>query len=255
MIQAIQNAPGLVPWFKRWFDSSYYHKLYGNRDEKEAAGFINELISCLQPATGSTMLDVGCGAGRHCKQLAAKGYHVTGIDLASSSIREAKQFQSDSLHFFRHDMRVPFGKNSFDYVFSFFTSFGYFKEQDQNNKVVNNMSNAVKPGGMLVLDYINVRYSEDHLIEMETKEIDGITLTITRWMDQKNFFKKIVIGDQQLENPLEYVEQVAKFDLVDFYVMFSRCKLQIQEVYGDYSLSAYDPKTSPRLVMIAKKSV
>ena len=36
-------------WFEQWFDSSFYHKLYANRDEKEAADFIDELINELQP--------------------------------------------------------------------------------------------------------------------------------------------------------------------------------------------------------------
>ena len=67
----IQN----IPWFKRWFDSAYYHKLYGNRNEQEAADFIDELLEYLQPAPNSTMLDLGCGAGRHSRKLASKGIY------------------------------------------------------------------------------------------------------------------------------------------------------------------------------------
>ena len=32
-------------WFKDWFNSPYYHKLYAHRDEMEAAGFIDKLIA------------------------------------------------------------------------------------------------------------------------------------------------------------------------------------------------------------------
>ena len=46
------------PWFKDWFNSSYYHQLYFNRDEKEAAAFIDKLIEFLQPLPASVMLDV-----------------------------------------------------------------------------------------------------------------------------------------------------------------------------------------------------
>ena len=109
-----------LPWFRIWFDSPYYHKLYANRDEKEAAGFIDELITELQPVQHARMLDVGCGTGRHCKKLAEKKYDVTGIDLALNSIRQARKYETPSLRFFQHDMRQPFGNNHFDYVFSFF---------------------------------------------------------------------------------------------------------------------------------------
>ncbi len=58
-----------IPWFKSWFDSAYYHKLYAHRSEKEAADFIDELITALQPDQHAAMLDVGCGNGRHCRQI------------------------------------------------------------------------------------------------------------------------------------------------------------------------------------------
>src|SRR6476469_4275410 len=94
-----------LPWFKVWFDSPYYHKLYTNRSDEEAAFFIDELVTVLQPKQDAAMLDVGCGNGRHCKRLAAKGFNVTGIDLALSSIRQAKKYETSRLHFFQHDMR------------------------------------------------------------------------------------------------------------------------------------------------------
>jgi cyclopropane fatty-acyl-phospholipid synthase-like methyltransferase len=54
------------PWFKNWFNSPYYHQLYFNRDEQEAAKFIDALISHLKPAAGAYMLDVACGKGMPC---------------------------------------------------------------------------------------------------------------------------------------------------------------------------------------------
>jgi len=161
-------------WFSRWFDSSFYHKLYADRNDIEAAGFIDQLVKELQPPSLAQMLDLGCGNGRHSKYLASKGFNVTGTDLASSSIREAKRWENPSLRFYRHDMRVPFGRNCFDYVFNFFTSFGYFKTSDEDHKVVSNISASLKPGGILVMDYINSRTAEKKLIPEEKKEVDGI---------------------------------------------------------------------------------
>jgi len=243
-----------LPWFKSWFDTAYYHKLYAHRSEKEAADFIDELITELQPLQHAVMLDVGCGNGRHCRQLAAKGFNVTGIDLALSSIKQAKKYETSQLQFFQHDMRKPFGNNHYDYVFSFFTSFGYFKDQTENQRVIRNMVNALKPGSPLVFDYINARYTAERLVPSEEKEIDGIIYSITRWMDDKYFFKKIVIGDNQLGEDLEYTEQVASFGLNDFEFRFGMNYLEIEKVYGDYKLNEYDSKTSPRLIIIAKKN-
>ena len=240
-------------WFKDWFNSPYYHQLYFKRDETEAAAFINKLIDHLKPKPGAEMLDVACGKGRHSILLAGKGFTVTGIDLSEDSITEAKENESENLEFFVHDMRLPFRINYFDYVFNFFTSFGYFKTRREHDNAIRTIAQSLKPGGYFVLDYLNVHYAEDHLVHKSEKEIDDVNYYLTKWFDETHFYKKIVVEDENLEEPLEYTEKVAKFSLGDFTEMFAYQGLQIQEVFGDYLFNGYDVKNSPRMVMIARK--
>ena len=240
-------------WFKRCVDSTFNHKLYPNRDATEAAGFIDELVKELQPAPFSRTLDRGCGNGCHCKQLAAKGFDVTGIDLDSSSIRNAKKWERNSMRCYRQNMQIPFGTNSFDHVFNFFTSFGYFNDPVDDRQVIANIISALKPGGTLVSDYINSAPAERKLKTAETKEIDGVIYHITRWTDKKHFFKKIIIDEQLFGQPMEYIEQARKFTIDDFDSLFDDHDLQIRNVSGDYQLTQYDKETSPRIILIARK--
>ena len=182
-------------WFESWFDSFHYHKLYAYRDDTEAARFLDALIARLEPRPGARVLDLGCGAGRHSRHLASKGLRVTGMDLAAGSIREAKRCAQPRLRFLQHDMRVPFGRDTFDYVFNFFTSFGYFEEPAEHLAVVRNMAASLRRGGTVVLDYLNVRYAEAHLTSEEVKNIDGVVYRLTRWTDARHFFKRIVVDD------------------------------------------------------------
>lgn len=255
MDTAVLTRP--TTWFASWFDSLHYHKLYAHRDEAEAAGFVDALIAKLRPAAGSAMLDVGCGAGRHARQLAAHGFAVTGIDLSEGSIRQAKAFErafdDRRLRFYRRDMRQPFGDAAFDYVFNFFTSFGYFDSPDEHLAVVDNMARSLKPGGTLVLDYLNVAYAEAHLTPHDTTRIDGVVYRISRWTDAAHFYKRIVIDEGRGAPPLEYVERVAKFRLADFQDLAAAHGLWIDEVCGDYRWSRYDAATSPRLILVATK--
>ena len=115
------------------------------------------------------------------------------------------------------------------------------------------MANSIKPGGLLVLDYLNVHYAEDHQIHKADKEVEGVNFHITKWYDETHFYKKIIVEDDHLEEPLEFQEKVAKFTLGDFNDMFAFHQLQVQEVFGDYDLKRYDVKSSPRMLMIAKK--
>ena len=72
-------------WFETWFNSSYYHLLYNNRNDAEAQFFIDNLINYLHPEKDSKILDMACGKGRHSKYLATKGFDVCGIDLAKKN--------------------------------------------------------------------------------------------------------------------------------------------------------------------------
>ncbi len=241
------------PWFKDWFNSPYYHQLYFNRDEQEAAKFIDKLIDHLLPIPESLMLDVACGKGRHAVHLAEKGFDVTGIDLSEDSIKEALVHETEKLHFYMHDMRLPFYINYYDYAFNFFTSFGYFTTRREHDNSIRTIAQSLKQDGCFVMDYLNVHYAEDHLLHQFDKEIDGVNYFITKWFDETHFYKKITVEDDALEEPLIYQEKVAKFSLGDFTEMFAYQSLQIQEVFGDYNFGKYDLKKSPRLIMIARK--
>ncbi|HTB53505.1 MAG TPA: class I SAM-dependent methyltransferase [Ferruginibacter sp.] len=241
------------PWFKDWFNSPYYHLLYANRDDREAAAFIDKLIDHLKPAPGATMLDVACGKGRHSIHLAEKGFDVTGIDLSEASISEALTHQTDNLHFYIHDMRLPFWINYFDYAFNFFTSFGYFKTKRENDNAIRTIAQSINGNGHFVMDYLNTQCTQTNAINNIEKEINGVQYAITKWFDESFFYKKIVVTDKALPKPLQYTEMVAKFSLADFTEMFEKQGLQIKEVYGDYNFSPYDVNSSQRLIMIARK--
>lgn len=240
-------------WFKTWFDSAYYHKLYQNRDEQEASRFIDVLVSFLQPAYGCQMLDLACGSGRHSKHLAQKGFNVTGLDLALSSIRDAKNWETPTLQFHQHDMREPFGTNRYDYIFNFFTSFGYFKNDGENNTVVSNIASALKKNGVVLFDYLNVAYAEKCLVPVEEKGLDGTLYHINRWSTDAFFYKRIAVQNAGMTQSQEYVEKVAKFTISDFERFFAPHNLQTEQVFGDYDLSAYDSESSKRLIILARK--
>jgi SAM-dependent methyltransferase len=240
-------------WFREWFDSPYYHKLYFEHNEKEAADFMERLLNLLQPPPGSSMLDVACGRGRHARFLAGKGFDVTGIDLAPDSIAFARRFENDHLHFYIHDMRELLCANCFDHAFNFFTSFGYFDTRRQNINVLRMVGVALRPKGTFVLDYLNAAHIIPRLVPNEIKTIGNTVYTITRRCDGNHFYKRIRIEDAELKEPLEYTEKVAVISLDHFKEMLGTVGLHTRGVYGNYALEPYDPELSPRIILVTEK--
>ena len=65
--------------------SRYYNLLYKDKDYKGEAGFIHDLIQKYSPGAKS-ILDLGCGTGRHDALLAEKGYVITGVDMSEEML-------------------------------------------------------------------------------------------------------------------------------------------------------------------------
>ena len=149
-------------------------------------------------------------------------------------------------------MRLPFWIRYFDYVFNFFTSFGYFSTLREHNNAIRTIAQSLKQNGVLVLDYLNVRYAEEHLVKSEQKIVDDVVFHIEKWQDDEHFYKHIAVEDKGLRSQA-FTEKVKKFSLQGFTEMFDSNGLQLQEVFGNYQFAAYDQSTSPRLIMIAKR--
>jgi len=237
-------------WFENWFNSKYYHILYKNRDHKEAVFFLDNIIKNINFNNGR-ILDVACGKGRHAKYLNHLGFNVTGIDLSKNSIEFANKDSNENLKYFAHDMRSVFKKNHFDLVTNLFTSFGYFENQEDEQATINAMSNNLKKGGLLLIDFMNVKKVISSLVKSESKEIDGIKFLIERKYDKNHIIKKIIIKDQDLD--LNFQEKVRALTLYDFDVMLKKANMKIVDLFGDYSLNEFNAIDSDRLIIISRK--
>ncbi|PCH67533.1 MAG: SAM-dependent methyltransferase [Bacteroidetes bacterium] len=237
-------------WYKTWFDSEYYHILYKDRDDNEARQFIDNLINYYSISAGEKVLDLACGKGRHSVYLNQKGLDVVGVDLSNKSIAYAKQNENPTLKFQVHDMRETLRENTFDYVLSFFTSFGYFDDQEDDRKVINSVYDSLTVDGYYVIDFMNTNRIIKSFKESELKEIDTIKFEITRSVNN-GFITKQINFDHKAQD-YQFEEKVRAYKLVDFELIFDN-KFKIINTFGNYELQDFDEDTSNRLIIIAQK--
>lgn len=246
-------------WFATWFDSPYYHLLYQNRDDHEARAFIGQLTTHLAIESGSKVLDLACGKGRHSLTLAQLGFEVLGADLAANSIAAANEQKQilglKNLHFLVHDMRLPIPGCQFTAILNLFTSFGYFDALKDNAQVCQSIAQMLAPNGLLVIDFLNAQKVINKLVPEETIIREGIQFNITRWHDEAHIYKKIELLDQQSNTNIGvFTERVQALGISDFQALLAPY-FDLLTTFGSYQLTPFDPATSDRLILIAKKKI
>ncbi len=234
-------------WFISWFDTSYYHILYKDRDDTEAQLFMQHITSFLKLPEQTHILDLACGKGRHSVYLNSLGYKVSGVDLSENNIASAKLKTNNRLHFKVHDMRNPFSKK-YNAIFNLFTSFGYFEDDAIDVSILQNIKNGLHQNGVAVIDFLNVASVSNDLIPYEVKSIEGIDFHIRKKIENGFIIKEISFEDKGDSHV--YEERVKYLDIDKFRAYFKKSGLTIKYIFGDYNLSSYQKETSKRLIFV-----
>ncbi len=133
--------------------SSYYDLLYKDKDYKGEVEYLDRHIRQLDPRAG-TLLNLGCGTGRHDYLLADLGYETSGVDLSSQMIKIAlgKQTQGLPVSFYHGDARTVRLDKTFDVVTSLFHVFSYQISNQDLHDIFKTAHSHLKPGGHLLFD-------------------------------------------------------------------------------------------------------
>lgn len=112
------------------------------------------------------ILDLACGFGRHSIELASRGCNVVGADITPEYIEEArKQAKEKGLNaeFVCADLRTLQYRDEFDVVLNLADgAIGYLEDDNENLKIFDLISSALKPGGKHVMDVCNGGYAAKH---------------------------------------------------------------------------------------------
>ncbi|MDG1159998.1 MAG: class I SAM-dependent methyltransferase [Flavobacteriales bacterium] len=242
-------------WFGEWFNSPYYHLLYNYRNEEEAKSFIQRLCELEELKGNKRVLDLACGKGRHSKTLHQLGYDTSGVDLAPESIKSAKESASKEIHFEVMDMRKLSFQKHFDIVFNLFTSFGYFSDTADNQKVIQEVSSILHPKGLFCIDFLNADFVKSNLVAQEetfrTLEAREIKFNITRKIKEGFILKDIAFEDG--EQSYHFQERVQFIQSHDFIRWLTEFNFEIIHTFGDYLLNPFSVEQSPRFLVVAKK--
>lgn len=239
-------------WYETWFDHDAYEWVYPHRDRAEAERSVDLIERVATPAPGASVLDVGCGRGRHARALARRGYRVTGLDLSARAIAQARQRADEEgldVRFLQHDMREPYSHACTDGLVNLFSSFGYFEAERDHRRAVCAMAEALVPGGWLVQDFMNAAYVRDHLVPEDERTEGDLTIRQRRWIADGRIEKEIHLRKNGQEKTFR--ESVRLLTLDDFVAFYEAAGLRLEATYGDYDGRPH-AADSPRLILYAR---
>ena len=206
----------------------------------------------LQP--GMTILDLACGHGRIANQLAARGYHVTGLDSTAFFLEKARldaERNGVKVEYIQGDMRSLPNCDRFNCILNCFTAFGYF-DDDENRSCLAQAYDALKVGGKLLIDIRNLSYIlQNFTPELVTERDGNYMLTRDRYdaLTNRTYSERIIIRDGQVRRGEYFVRNFTFPEIRDWLLQTGFTEV---EGYGyDGEPLAVD---SRRMIVVANKS-
>ena len=243
-------------WPVAFFDDEYLkiylHQFTPERTEQE----VDFIEAALAPAPGDSVLDLACGSGRHAIRMAQRGYRVTGVDFNPRYLELAAAEAGRAgvtVEWIARDMRALDFTARFDRVYSFFTSFGYYSDEE-NEEVLGRIARALRPGGRLLLDMMNRDFLLTHPQQRTwSQREDGALLMEEISLDLRT---SRVTSRLTLIDPDRGAGPVKQFDLraytcAELTALLRRSGLAVREVWGGADRSPYSTE-SRRLTLLAE---
>lgn len=131
--------------------SAYYDLLYTDKNYEEEALYIHSLIKKYNPQS-STLLDLGCGTGKHVNVFSLLNYKVVGIDRSTEMLDLARLNAPQSIEFYNGDLRTMRLQRKFDVVASLFDVMSYQVEDIDLADAFATVVEHLDSGGLFIFD-------------------------------------------------------------------------------------------------------
>ena len=243
-----------MEWYKNWFNSEEYLKVYRHRDQKEATELVKLVINNIDVSRVKTVLDMAAGSGRHALIFAKEGFDVTAVDLSENLLSIGKKSAEDEnleIEFVHSDIRQFNPNIKYNLILNLFTSMGYFEKDEENYFILSKAYKLLENNGYFVLDYFNKNFVENNLEPNTVDEFDGSIITQNRFIEGERIIKEITIDNKGKIN--KYFESVRMFSKDELINMLQKLGFRIIRTFGDFKGQSFELESSPRIIIIACK--
>lgn len=140
--------------FSERYAATYDH-VYAQKNYLAECDLLEQLFDEHAQRPVRSVLDLGCGTGRHAIELARRGYDVVGVDRSQSMLARARATASHhhlDVRFELGDLRSTRLSRRFDAVLMMFAVLGYQLTDDDVDAALRTVQQHLQPGGVFCFD-------------------------------------------------------------------------------------------------------
>lgn len=204
---------------------------------------VDFIIKTLELTGKERILDLACGYGRHSLSFAQKGFSVVGVDITKDYIDDAiKTAKKNSLpaKFIQADIRDVDFENEFDVVLNLADgAIGYLETDEENLKIFDVISHALKKGGKHFMDVCNAEHAE-HYFPRTSWEIGEKALALAQF-DWDNKTRRMLYGGYDIpygipvQKPdIPAGDPTRLYSVGELFELFEYRKMKILHTFSDY---------------------
>ena len=245
-------------WWKSFFKNHYWD-LYKNKfteeRNKREANFIYKTLNLSEKAS---VLDLCGGCGRIAVPLAQKGVNVHVLDF-NKNFLDLAQKKADkkrvSIETCKSDMReIPYS-NKFDAVINIFTSFGYFKSEEENLKVLKEVNKSLKLNGLFLIDVQNGKWIEKNHSSKMREQNGSKTIIKKSNLDLENKTNRVEISilNTKNEKTTKTLHETKLYCFSELKNKIESNGFEIVKKYGNFKGEKLNTETSRRIITLARK--
>lgn len=244
-------------WYETFFGEHWLTISSLTHSQEKSAAEVEFLVAELGLEAGQRVLDLPCGHGRHSIELARRGLRVVGVDLNEAPLELARAAARDAgvqLDLRRLDMREIEFRDEFDAVLNLWTSFGYFESEAEDRLVLERAWRALRPGGALVIETINLHGVLRRFEPRAWHELGGGRLLLEErafdpWAGRMHSSWTLV---EPSGERIEMAFASRTYTLVELAKMLVEAGFVVDHAFGDFRGSDY-AVDSRRMIVLARR--
>lgn len=245
-------------WWDSFFNNNYIHvwstfqSKFGISGDKEVEG----IKKILRVSKREKILDIGCGFGRHLIPFSLEGFDIIGLDISNYMFQamDLERTMPVKPKLVLADMRrIPFAC-FFDCAIMISGTFGYLRNNWEHILLLNEISKVIKKNALLLIDCVNKEPRLNNIQPVWGFQLDESreVIIVSRYDEINKYYLEILeIRGNETEWSQQYC--VRLFELKEIIDLLNISSFLVEGTYGDLIKSSYNPNSSPRMVILARK--